>query len=846
MTERIGSYHVVGKLGRGGMGEVLLGKDPRLDRQVAMKRIRLDRDANMAARTRFRREAQISASLNHPSIVHVHDLIEGDTEDVLVMEYVDGPNLRQYLEQSDLSVEDRMELAAQIAAGLAEAHRNGIVHRDLKTENVLISPTGRAKITDFGIALQSGKPQPQQNGRISGTYRAMSPEQAMGQELDFRSDLFSFGVLLYELFSGSSPFLVETAEETLHSIVNNEPKPLEMATPKLPKALTALIHHLLAKQPGLRPQHTQEVAEELGRLARRSGAETVDTGADTGDFGSRGDGSLTPVPVRQGRRRILWSLMVVSLILITVLWATYPFQKQKAEPVFVAVMKAAVHGTDEVPRDLLYGMREAAIEAMIGFKDLFPVDTDWIDEVHGRPSRVANAVAADEALVIKVRQEGARYIVVLRRISASDEHIIWSEALELHADEHQLILNGITAAIVRAYPHTVVTEEQPVVEASEFLAFLRLKRSFIKRELSLEEHLRQVNVLRKRLDHYAPVYLLESDVARFLYRATREDRYLAMSFELAEKGRQLAPTDQRPLETLINLSLECGDLDRARMDLEQLEQLYPGDIDATRYHALMLEQQGQSDQALAMMQRAVAARPAWHLQFSLANMAFRLGKTALARQTLHQMLEMEPDHPRYLRLLALVELSQGSPEQALIHYQMLTELAPSVTVWGNLGTTQMLLGHYAVAAESLRKALGLAPNNRDLYLNLADCLFLQGNEAEAAAVYRQVLALLDANPADVHVYTVLTRAQAQAHLGMKSQALATINQALEQAPKDVQVTYTAALVYAVLNERVAALAYAKQALELGNDPRWFGFPWFDQLRDDPIFNEMPVSATQAR
>ena len=839
MTDYIGSYEVIGELGRGGMGEVLLGKDPRLDRLVAMKRIRLDLHSKSQNRSQFRREAQISANLNHPAIVHVHDLIEGDTEDVLIMEYVEGPNLREYLKESPLTRERRLELAAQIAAGLADAHRNGIIHRDLKMENVLITPTGRAKITDFGIALQVKNPQDQaEQGKVSGTYRAMSPEQAMGMDLDYRSDLFSFGIMLYELFTSQSPFLADTSEETLRRIVNEEPQSVEILVPSLPRALATLIHHLLAKQPALRPLHTQETAMELGRLARNSDPETV--GAETFN------GTIDPTPSQtsglQGKKRNTWIWAGLPLLLAVLIWMVNPLQKKEADSTFVAVLKATSNTPDAVPTDLLFALREAAIEAITGIQDLYPLDPSWVDEVKGRPSRVATAVAADEALVINIRKESSRFIMVLRRISARDERILWSESLELHADEYLLALSGVKAAMTRAYPHTQQPGEQPIIEATEFLAYLREKRSFEKRERPLEEHLRKVTELRAEIPEYAPIYLLESEVSRFLFRSTREDRYLAMSFQLAEKGRILAPGDQRPLETLINLSLDSSNLDRAQLELDTLEKLFPADIDVARFRARLLEEQGQSEQAIALLQRAVHARPSWYLQFTLANMAFRLGKTDLARDTLDQLLILEPDHPRYLRLLALLELFQGSPEKALTHYLLLSKRAPSLNVWGNLATAQMLLGHYSDAENSTRKALALAPKNSALYLNLADCLSLQGRREEARAAYIQVLTILDEDPADAQMETLSTRAQAQAHLAMKTQARSTINQLLEQAPGNMMALYYAALVHAIIDDRAAALAYARQTCELGNDPRWFKFPWFDKIRDHPFFRELTVSS----
>jgi serine/threonine-protein kinase len=219
IPQKIGPYRVLQRLGAGGMGEVFLAHDERLDRRVAVKRIRPDAKISPDQRERFRREARVAARLNHPAIVQVYDILaEGDVEHI-VMEYVEGASLRDLASQGPLDLDLTLRLAREIADGLDAAHHEGIVHRDLKTENVLVTRTGHAKISDFGIAkrLLAGPPEPELTGAdmVVGTYRVMSPEQARGEAVDHRSDLFSFGILLYEILTGRSPFTAENALATL-------------------------------------------------------------------------------------------------------------------------------------------------------------------------------------------------------------------------------------------------------------------------------------------------------------------------------------------------------------------------------------------------------------------------------------------------------------------------------------------------------------------------------------------------------------------------------------------------------------------------------------------------------
>src|SRR5215218_5147420 len=278
---KIGPYELLRRLGAGGMGEVFLAYDERLDRQVAIKRIRSDKSATSERRERFRREARVAARLNHPAIVQVYDVLaEGDV-DSIVMEAVEGTDLRTLIAGRPLPLEAAIVIARDVADGLAEAHRQGIVHRDLKSENVLVTPAGRAKITDFGIAkrLLAEKTEDSltANGHVMGTYRAMSPEQARGEEVDHRSDLFSFGILLYEMLTGRSPFAAENELAMLHRIVHDRQAPVREVHPAVPEELSLLVDHLLEKDPRLRPRSAGELGRELAPMATATATATAAT-----------------------------------------------------------------------------------------------------------------------------------------------------------------------------------------------------------------------------------------------------------------------------------------------------------------------------------------------------------------------------------------------------------------------------------------------------------------------------------------------------------------------------------------------------------------------------------------
>src|SRR5690606_1205351 len=231
-------------------------------------------------RERFRREALLLAKLNHPHIVHIYDFIETDDQLALVMELIDGQNLQIHLREQVVPINQRMQWLIQIAQGLAIAHDAGIIHRDLKAENVLINRHRQAKISDLGIA-KSQDFNATLTDHVAGSYCSMSPEQAMGEKLDFKSDLFSFGILAYQLLCGAHPFgETENKLQIMQRIISHPPILPTKNNPDLPPEVCNLLGQLLSKNPDKRPDNTHWVAAQLEKLSHVV-AETAIEGDDT-------------------------------------------------------------------------------------------------------------------------------------------------------------------------------------------------------------------------------------------------------------------------------------------------------------------------------------------------------------------------------------------------------------------------------------------------------------------------------------------------------------------------------------------------------------------------------------
>ena len=327
----VSHYRVTGKLGQGGMGVVYAAEDTRLGREVALKFVpENQRDAQ--ARERLQREARAASALNHPNICTIYDVGEHEGEYFIAMELLRGETLQQRLWRGALPLEMALELGIQLSDALQSAHSRGILHRDLKPSNIFLTEHSQAKLLDFGLArslrmatvmgasdrtASMGDPNLTSPGTALGTVAYMSPEQARGEELDPRSDLFSLGAVLYEMFAGQAPFSGNSTAVIFDAILNRDPAPVTQVNPKLPPEMERMLGKLLEKDRELRYQSAAEVRSDLKRLKR--------------DSESGKTATLLPAPVRRGGHRVAWvsaGLLFLVAVLAGVL--IYLFRKPAA------------------------------------------------------------------------------------------------------------------------------------------------------------------------------------------------------------------------------------------------------------------------------------------------------------------------------------------------------------------------------------------------------------------------------------------------------------------------------------------------------------------------------------
>ncbi len=300
---KVGHYRIIEKIGAGGMGEVFLAEDTKLNRQVALKFLPGHLVSNEDAKARFTREAQSAAGLKHPNIVTVYEVSEYNGRPFFAMECCEGKPLRDVIKEEKPALELIIDLTIHICEGLQEAHEAGIVHRDIKPSNIILDKSGRPKVADFGLATVQGLEKLTKTGSTLGTIGYMSPEQIQVKDVDLRSDLFSIGVVLYEMIAEHPPFKGDTEASILNSVLNDIPEPLSRYKSGVSSELQRIVSKLLEKDPQLRYQSAAGVISDLKLLKRDSGSVTVPL----------------ETPVKQFKRLLVPALMVVIVILLLVL-----------------------------------------------------------------------------------------------------------------------------------------------------------------------------------------------------------------------------------------------------------------------------------------------------------------------------------------------------------------------------------------------------------------------------------------------------------------------------------------------------------------------------------------------
>jgi serine/threonine-protein kinase len=441
---KLGPYEIVGQIGAGGMGEVYKAKDTRLDRTVAIKVLPSHLSGDAERRQRFEREARAASALNHPNITTVYDIGEEEGTHYIVMELVEGKTFRELMDEAPLSTEKMLPLATQIAEGLSKAHAAGIVHRDLKPENLMVREDGLVKILDFGLAKLMPESsdvdsetatvtRATQQGVVMGTVQYMSPEQASNRPLDYRSDQFSFGSILYEMATGNLAFKKNTVPQTLAAIIEEDPESIRKLNDEVPVELEAIVERCLSKDPTGRYETTSELAQELKAVPE------------------------TPSAWR-ARRRVLWAAAGLLVALLAIALGPNLIQlldqiSSRAGPApieSIAVLPLQNLSGDPEQAYFSDGMTEALITdlAKIGALKVISRSSSMRYKGTDKPlAEIARELNVDALVEGSALRVGGSVRILAQLIDPETEQALWAESYEQELENVLLLWSEVAQAI---------------------------------------------------------------------------------------------------------------------------------------------------------------------------------------------------------------------------------------------------------------------------------------------------------------------------------------------------------------------------------------------------------------
>jgi serine/threonine-protein kinase len=810
---QVGRYRLLREIGGGGMGTVYEAEDTQLGRRVAVKLLPPEYSRDRRAKERFLREARAAAAVDHPNLCTVHDAGESEGRLYIVLSFYEGETLRDRIRRGPLPLADAREVAIQVARGLARAHEAGIVHRDIKPANVMLPRRGEAKILDFGIArLEGDEFSLTRTGASWGTPAYMSPEHARGEPVDGRTDVWSLGVMLYEMIAGRRPFGGESIEALVSSILTQEPEPLERLRPDVPPDLAGVVDRALAKDPAERYANAAELLADLesGRAPGRR-------------------------PSRRKALRVglLAATLAALVLLVFVLW--WPWQAP-GPPLRVAVRQPVVKSVGKDP-DFAFVPSEVVQAALASLASLDGVQLlDPPERNEGKGVESERLREADEVLlpVLDCRERSCQ--VTLHRRKPNDVVLAVSDSFEIQGgfENAYQLAEGVGAHVQQVYfDHRLRPGSRGVVKPEGYSAYIALERRTDGGQSLGKNDLDRLDSLLSSSPGLVGAYVLAAGGAR-----SQGDYERALDYAI--RAEKVAPYDPRPLFAHLRVELEGNRLNDAPETLARFESLAPGDVRVKIARADLLEAHGNLKEALRLREEVAQRRPIWRNTLKLATTEFRLGKCDSARRRLDELIAAQPDNRAVRERVAALETFYGDLRHAAALYEELIRTGQAASyLTTNLGFVRYLLGDYAGAEVAYRQNLALAPKDLVTRFNVATALEAQGYLARAQHLYRALAKELAATkPAQLDAHSRVLHAQCLVRLGQPADGERIAAEVFQQTPEDIQVLHQAAQVYALLGEPIPALFYAEQALKKGLQRAWFTIPEFRSLEKSSDFQKL--------
>jgi serine/threonine protein kinase/TolB-like protein/Flp pilus assembly protein TadD len=915
MADGIGStlskYRILKPLSTGGMGSVYLAEDTSLRRKVAIKVLTPEWAEDAERFQRFQREARVLATLNHPNIVTIYSVEEEDGVHFLTMELVEGDTLAELIPSVGMTLDRIFEIAVPLAAALAAAHERGIVHRDLKPGNIMVSRDGRVKVLDFGLAKREngagadeaprsrgGEPITRA-GLMMGTVPYMSPEQLQGDAVDHRTDIFSLGVILYEMATGGRPFDGRTWSELASSILRDQPPSVTALNVFLPRHLGRIIRHCLEKEPQRRFQTALDLRNELEELQREvQSGELPVTRSDISSIAV----PRPEVPPRRFSDRavaVAASFLVAAVVLLLV-WLraggrepaavveATPAQEAAAESIRIVVLPLEHLGpaeheyftagiTEEITSRLSavsalqvisrttarhYDRAEKTVQEIgrdLGVTHLLEGSVRWGSGADGESRKAGPREAGP-------REAGPRVRVTSQLVRVADDTQIWSASYERVIDDIFLVQSEIAAEVIRQLDVALLEPEQEALAARStqnleaYQTYLR-GMDYASRRDPNQENLLQAERMFERATELDPGFALAyaelSEVHSQIYHLLidRSDERLARAREAADRALEIVPglgAGHRARGYYYYWG--HGDYDAALGEFDLAARALPNDSQLLEGLAYIRRRQGRFDEAISEFKKALALDPAGsRVATELAHTYTTTRRYELADRTYDRAISLAPNEPIPYQLKALNYLLwEGAVDKARSTLEAMPGQEEFTSVMARF-RQELLAGDFQAALQRIEasplRLIGTASGIFPRTLLRGQIHRLMGDPEEAQLLTRGALVVLERlarlRPEDARVRSVLGIAYAE--LGRREEAVREGRRAAELVPisedaiKGAAYSEQLAAIYAAVGEPEAACELIEELLAIPSEisvPMLRLDPRWRPLRGHPRFEAL--------
>jgi serine/threonine-protein kinase len=855
---RLGSYEIVAPLGSGGMGVVYRARDTHLNREVAVKVLSPNFAGDPHLLMRFRREAHVLASLNHPNIVTIYDIGQESRTVYIAMELVEGKALDEVLAAGAMLTHDVLDIAIQIGAGLTVAHECGIVHRDLKPRNVMIREDGLAKILDFGLSKHApgfqasaldGSTAATEEGVLLGTIDYMSPEQASGLPTDFRSDQFSFGSLLYEMVTGNLPFHRETTPQTLAAIIEDEPKPIASLNPIVPAAIEAIVHRCLSKKPERRYASTQELARELKAIRDSPAAELT---------------TLVSANAKTVLRRApLWvEITLVAVLVVAGIGIATPrfIEKVPGWPELLSpitekqlvVLPFTNVGNDPENQGFCDGLVEilsSKLSQLEQFQRKLRVvpSTDVLREGIVSVREARQTFGATLAITGSVQRSENRVRLTINLVDPQTLLQLKSKTIDTEAHDISVLQDGVVVEVAELLDVKLSSQAKQVLSVGgttvpSAYEYYMQGRGYLQRYEVAQNLDTAISLFNLALGQDRRYALADAGLGEAYWRKYEQTKDTQWAEQAKKSSTAAIALNDKLAQVYVTLGMIHTGTSRYEEAVQNLQKglaLDPINSDAYRELAKTYQQMGRLKEAESTYMNAIAVRPGyWGTHNDLGGFYYRLGRYAEAEKEFRSVVELTPDNARGYSNLGVIAYTQKRYDEAAKMFEKSAGIKPTDFAYSNLGTIYYTLAQYNEAARYYEQAIQINGRNLTWWHNLAAAYQWSSDPEKARPAFLRTAELAEeqrrVNPRDPTLLILL--ADAYSYLNQPRHARQLLQQGLALAPEDVPNMFQASAIYERLGDRKLALQWIGMAIKGGFSRDLIEKePTLAQLRLDPRF-----------